>query len=373
MDKSTPKVSVVMSVYNGLPYLQESIESILNQTFTDFEFIIINDCSTDNTWDVLKQYAEQDQRIKLFNNNENIGLTKSLNKALKLAQGEYIARQDADDVSLPLRFEKQVALLDKHPEFILASCNIELINAEGSYVGKYQRACDADLVPWYLLFHNRLAGHSQVMFRWQSIMNVGGYSEVRPYSQDYELWCRLVKVGKIAILPQVLQKQRIHSGSISSEKRLEQKNYSINQTRHNIKQLIGEEISLEEAEDLRGFWLGYWWSHRFPDAKKAGILHSRLQEIYQKFIQQNAQQSSFYPHKSLQLRLLIGQQFLYWIQVPLSSQHSLLSKLKISHYALKWNPLGVPSSWLKWFWKLPSQMLRTIIRRITPKEQISIS
>lgn len=93
----TPLVSVVMSIYNGVPYLRESTESIQNQIFTDFEFIIIDDCSTDNTWEILTEYAQRDQRVRLFKNEENIGLTKSLNKGLKLAQGEYIARQDAND------------------------------------------------------------------------------------------------------------------------------------------------------------------------------------------------------------------------------------------------------------------------------------
>ena len=101
-----PKVSVVMSVHNGSHYLHEAVESILNQTFTDFEFITIDDFSTDSSWEILTKYADQDQRIKLFKNEENLGLTKSLNKGLKLAQGDYIARQDADDVSLPERFEK---------------------------------------------------------------------------------------------------------------------------------------------------------------------------------------------------------------------------------------------------------------------------
>ena len=97
-----------MSVYNGLPYLQKSIDSILNQTYKDFEFIIIDDCSTDKTWNILSEYAQKDKRIRLFKNEENLGLTKSLNKGLKVVQGEYIARMDGDDIALPERFEKQI-------------------------------------------------------------------------------------------------------------------------------------------------------------------------------------------------------------------------------------------------------------------------
>ena len=103
-----PKVSVVMSAYNGERYLREAVESILNQTFNDFEFIIIDDGSTNSTGQILSSYAAQDPRIVLIRNRENIGLTKSLNKGLALARGEYIARMDADDVSLPNRFSEQV-------------------------------------------------------------------------------------------------------------------------------------------------------------------------------------------------------------------------------------------------------------------------
>ena len=174
MNKSQPKVSVLMSVYNGSQYLRESVESILNQTFTNFEFIIINDCSTDKTGEILTVSANQDNRITLINNEENIGLTRSLNKGLKIAKGEYIARQDADDISLPERLERQVESLDKNPEAVLISCDLDLINAKGDRVGSFRRSCDSNLVAWYLLFYNHLAGHSHVMFRRKSVLNLGG-------------------------------------------------------------------------------------------------------------------------------------------------------------------------------------------------------
>ena len=355
-----PKISVVMSVYNGILYLREAVESILNQTFTDFEFIIIEDGSTDSTWKILTEYADKDQRVRLVKNEENIGLTKSLNKGLALAQGGYVARQDADDMSLPERFEKQVVLLDKHPDVVLVSCNLELIDSEGRIIGKYQRACDPDLVAWYLQFYNRLAGHSQVMFRRETVVNWGGYCQTHRYSQDYELWCRLVRVGKIAILPEVLLQQRIHNQSISVEKRSDQKAYSLNQVRHNIKKLIGEEIKLEEAEDLSRFWVGHWWNN-FPDSGTAGAVHSRLKEICWAYIQQNVHQNSSYdPQMSRQLRILIGQQFVCWIR-GLSIRQSLLSKLKISLYAFAWHPLGVLDCWLKEFAKVRLLLLRTLV------------
>ena len=116
MDKNikTPKITVLMPVYNGEKYLKESIESILKQTFRDFEFLIINDTSTDESEKIIRSF--KDSRIKLIKNEKNIGLTKSLNKGLDLAKGEYMARMDADDISLPKRLEIQVAFMDKNPK-----------------------------------------------------------------------------------------------------------------------------------------------------------------------------------------------------------------------------------------------------------------
>lgn len=356
-----PKISVLMSVYNGSQYLRQSVDSILNQSFTDFEFIIIDDYSTDNTWEILTEYVEQDRRIKLLKNQENLGLTKSLNLGLKLARGEYIARQDADDISLPKRFEKQIAWLDKDSEVILVSCDLELIDSKGNSSGKFQRACAPELVGWYLLFYNHLAGHSQVTFRRETVINLGGYCETRRYSQDYELWCRLVKVGKIVILPEVLAQQRRHDESISNKKTSEQKTYSLNQVRDNLKQLIEEEISIEQAEELRGFWLGRWWGHFFPNGSKAEVLDNRLKKISQAFIQQNSGVNSS-SEMSLQLNTIIENQFIFWLQASLNRQESWFSRLAISNYVLRWQPFAVIASWLKWLVFLPLRTIKSLIQ-----------
>jgi hypothetical protein len=141
---------------------------------------------------------------------------------------------------------------------------IEWIDPEGRFIAKQPRECDRDLVAWYLLFYNHLAVHSQVMFRQKPVRNLGGYSEDYRYSQDYELWSRLIKVGDIVILSDALLQQRRHDQSISSAKKLDQDTYSLTNSKRNIKQLLGEELSLEELDALRGFWLGHWCSSFFP-------------------------------------------------------------------------------------------------------------
>ncbi len=269
MNHTTQKISVLMSVYNGSRYLRESIESILNQTFTDFEFIIIDDFSTDNTWEILTEYANQDHRIVLIKNEQNIGLTKSLNKGLKIAKGKYIARQDADDISLLNRLKKEVFLLDRQPEVVLVSCEIEYIDSEGYSGGTSQRACHPDLIPWYLLFYNYLGGHSQIMFRREPILKLYGYCEDYRYAQDYELWCRVAEIGKIVILPEILLKYRCHSKTLSSEKKLEQEAYVIAQVRHNIQKITGKILTAEESKNLTYFWLSHenCWRNYFPVVK----------------------------------------------------------------------------------------------------------
>src|SRR3990172_12530717 len=128
---NNPVITVLMSAYNAEKYLREAIESILNQTFKDFEFIIINDCSTDKTKKIIEEYANKDARIKLINNATNLGLTKSLNIGLKEARGEYVARLDADDVALPERLEKQYEFMNKNRDITLTGAWAEKIYEEG--------------------------------------------------------------------------------------------------------------------------------------------------------------------------------------------------------------------------------------------------
>lgn len=375
MNETSPKISVLMSVYNGSDYLKESIESILNQTFSDFEFIIINDFSTDNTGEILTEYAERDCRIKLFNNEENIGLTKSLNKGLKLAGGKYIARQDADDISLPQRFEKQVAVLDKHPEAVLVSCDIEVINSEGTFVKKEKRSCDPQWVSWYLMFYNHIGGHSQVIFRSQTAKELGGYSEAHRYSQDYEFWCRLVKAGDIIILPETLHQLRRHGKGITAEKRSEQLGYALDISRNNLKELIGQELSLNEVSNLRHFWSGNVLRN-FPESTNVDTMHLRLQEVSQAFLKSMYYGKPVDRQMENSLNRLIGLQFIYWIQY-LSIVRCLPSRVKISLYALKWYPIkGIISCWLNDIYKQPLAILhRRLInrnRKYNHKSQLSI-
>lgn len=357
-----PKISVILSVCNGLPYLEEAVESILNQTFTDFEFIIIDDCSSDRSWEVLNHYAEQDERIKLFKNDHNIGLTRSLNKGLELAQGAYIARQDADDVSLPGRFKSQVSVLEKEPEVVLVSCDLEVIDSEGYKIKEDRRACPSNLIPWYLLFYNYVGGHSQVMFRYRPIQELGGYSESCQYSQDYELWSRLINVGKFSIIPEILHKQRYHNQRISIEKVSEQQTLSLKQSRHNITQLIDAALSLEEVALLRAFWRKGYSKGKHPSNRRIRSIHRLNQKLYLAFLQRHADQKVSERELAQQLRVLIGNQFIYWVNALCKTKH-LPYKFILSIYAFFWNPTGLVQFWLSRSYAGPIHWL-TVLKQL---------
>ena len=177
--KSNPKVTVLMSVYNGKRYLREAIDSILDQTFRDFEFLIINDGSTDSSSDIIRSY--DDSRIRLIENEKNIGLTRSLNKGLKLARGEYIARMDADDRSMPERLEKEILFLDKNKNVGLVGTYFLMVNKSGKVLSTFSPGTSGLSEK---LLEGNMFGHGSTMFRADCIEKVGYYREEFRSAQD---------------------------------------------------------------------------------------------------------------------------------------------------------------------------------------------
>ncbi|MFC1967385.1 glycosyltransferase [Chloroflexota bacterium] len=221
MSDKSPAISVIMSVFNGEKYLREAIDSILSQTFADFEFIIVNDSSTDSSLDIIQGY--KDKRIRLINNETNIGLTRSLNKAMGQAAGELVARQDADDVSLPERLGEQVKYLGAHSEIALLGTGVCLMDGEGRELAS-QAATENPATK--LLQFNQFT-HGSVMFRKPVIGELGGYNELFRYCQDYELWLRIAQQHQVANLPQPLYKLRYHHENIRQRHRDESELYRL--------------------------------------------------------------------------------------------------------------------------------------------------
>lgn len=223
MDKR-PAMSVLMSVHNGQPYLRQAVDSILTQTYRDFEFIIVDDGSTDRTWDILNTYS--DPRVVLLRNQENVGLTKSLNKAFQVTRGEYIARQDADDVSLPQRLEEQASFLDDNPAVALISCSfIETDESARASLLCLLPASDDKIMATLVQGINAFC-HGAVMFRRQCAEQVGLYREEFELAQDYDLWLRIAEHYKVANLTKPLYKRRTGPATTSIMQRSAQDDYA---------------------------------------------------------------------------------------------------------------------------------------------------
>jgi glycosyltransferase involved in cell wall biosynthesis len=211
-----------MSVYNGDRYLRSALDSILQQSYGDYELIIIDDGSADSSRRIISQYAAQDQRICIINNRYNVGLTRSLNKGLEIARGEFIARQDADDISHSDRFIKQVEYLDAHPAVGLVGSNYFLIDRKGQRIGRSQLPGSDTCIRWNMLFNNQFC-HSAVMFRRHLLaLEKIPYDPLYPYCEDVDLWCRLMVHTKGENLPAPLVSLRKHDHNISERHHVRQ-------------------------------------------------------------------------------------------------------------------------------------------------------
>lgn len=204
-----PMVSVLMPVYNGESYLREAIDSILAQTFTDFEFIIINDGSSDGSESIIRSYT--DTRIRYVKNEKNLKLIATLNKGLSLCTGKYIARMDADDVAYPQRFERQVAFMEAHPDYGLCGSNIDVNGELKSWV----RDGESDFIRFCLLFHNPVC-HPTAFIRNEIIR---AHQLIYPaeyvHAEEYILWLHILRYSRVANLPEKLLSYRWHPGQVS--------------------------------------------------------------------------------------------------------------------------------------------------------------
>ena len=212
-----PRVTVLMPVYNAASYVAAAMESILSQTYRDFEFLIIDDGSTDQSTQIIS--ACDDPRIRFHTNDQNLGITRTLNKGLDLARGEYIVRMDADDISLPKRLERQVAFMDSNPDVGVCGTWFETF---GESVGVCRIPVAPEDVQAHLLFHNTLA-HPASCFRRQTFIEKGlRYDEQYLHAEDFKLWQRASEHFPIANIAEVLLKYNIHPGSISQTKQVVQ-------------------------------------------------------------------------------------------------------------------------------------------------------
>jgi len=248
LSENTPIVSVILPVYNGETHLVECIESVLNQTYKNLEFIIVDDASTDDTPIILQDYSKRDSRIIVIRHKVNKKQTVSANTAIKNAIGKYLARMDADDVALPQRFAKQAQFLEDNPQIGMVGSWFNTINGNGKIIETIRTKQSPEFLGWNLLFDTSF-GHSTVMMRKNIVEEVGYYRS--PEAEDFDLWSRINRVSKVANLPEILQKRRVWDGQLALKVPTETKECVIKIMQNNMQYLLNSSVNLETARAIR--------------------------------------------------------------------------------------------------------------------------
>lgn len=212
-----PTVSILLPVYNAERHLAEAVESMLHQSFTDFEFLVINDGSTDRSGKILATYAAQDKRIRSIS-RDNRGLIFTLNEMLQQAQGEFLARMDADDISTPDRLALQVGFLRQHPEVVCVGGAFDLIDPQGHTVMRAVAMPEENAeIQQMLLLGRTLINHPSALIRRAALLQIGGYDPSMKTIEDLDMLLRIGEIGQLANLPDVVLKYRFHTQSVSAQ------------------------------------------------------------------------------------------------------------------------------------------------------------
>jgi glycosyltransferase involved in cell wall biosynthesis len=251
--KLDPLVTVLMPVYNAGAFLRPTMETILGQTYRDFEFLIINDCSTDDSLETIRSFS--DPRIRVHTNERNMGQTKSLNVGLPLARGKYVVVNDADDYSLPRRIETQLDFITKNPEYPVVGTSCYIMDREGKILRTFHRPTDPREIQLQFLSDTPMT-HGSVIMQKDAILAMGGYNEDFRIIQDYELWSTLMRKGtRVMNIPDILVVIRTFADSISFRERDAQTLENGKTIQANVQAMTGLAISLDEAVRQRHFFV----------------------------------------------------------------------------------------------------------------------
>lgn len=270
MVANLPKLSVIMPVYNAERYLAAAIDSILNQTYTDFEFIIIDDCSTDKSHKILLDYVAKDMRIRVFRNEINLKLPKTLNFGISQAHGKYIARMDADDVSLSDRLMKQVMFMESNLE--VAMCGTWYAVYDKDFIKElYVRKlpCSSNMIKIFLQLLYNPFGHNTVMIRRNIFDQLHYLENMSDNAEDYELWLQIVNYGYTVVnLPETLVMYRVYDESASQTHVKNIDNYIQCIHKKYLQQLFGDMFTDEIADEhteliYRNKSMGYFFKNIF--------------------------------------------------------------------------------------------------------------
>jgi hypothetical protein len=278
---STPKVSVVMPAYNAALYLDEAVTSILNPTFRDFEFIIINDGSTDDTVSILDKYEKSDSRIRVHH-QENQGMIAALNRGCRLARGKYIARMDADDIALPGRFERQLEYMERHPQIGILGTWIHNVDENGSVKGTWCPPTNSKMLKWTNFF-GVCVSHPSVLVRREVMERVNYYRSDAAHGEDVDLWLRASAITDFGNVPEILCKYRTWSGGSSRAGAQLRKPVHAQLLTSFIKDFLKVEPPMEAVAGLRQTRVG----PPFQDLRRIRLTAALIQELYRNFAREN--------------------------------------------------------------------------------------
>jgi glycosyltransferase involved in cell wall biosynthesis len=251
-----PKVTVLMPVFNRKDLVNDAIRSVLEQDFVDLELLVVDDGSTDGTAGVLETWRKRDARVVVVQSPQNVGIPRALNLGLAHSRGEYVARLDSDDLLMPHRLAQQVAVLDHRPEVALVSSAYDIVDLSGVHLGRWKGDEPSEVISFLLHFFNAVGGGGQVMFRLADVLEEGGYAPGYPSSEDYDLWVRLLRRGRIVTLPLVGMIKRTHSQqSHALYSGVKRANWS-GIMRFSLEPYLNRALSDEEIAGLITLWRG---------------------------------------------------------------------------------------------------------------------
>lgn len=305
------KISIIMPVYNGEKYLKEAIDSILNQKFKDFELIIINDCSKDNTLKIINSY--NDERIILVNNDKNLGIAQTLNKGIEISKGKYIARMDADDICYPHRLETQINFMENNLDIGMCGSAVEVFTDKSSDIHKCPLNHNEIKV---LQIFNSAFCHPAIMIKKEILeQNNLRYNDFYEGMEDYELWIRMSKVTKLANIDDILLKYRSHSGQVTKSVTNEQFEKMMLIREKTLTELSSD-FTKEDAELL----LLYSTNEIFKYEDKI----YKVFDLFKKIIKYNKERN-IYNHKTLKYVISYN---VYWSLLKYKNEYGLKVKYK---------------------------------------------
>lgn len=324
----TPKLTVITTVHNAERFLDETLESILHQDFTDLEYIVIDDGSSDGSWKVLERWAARDARLLIERLPAHAGISQAFNRGLALARGQYICRHDADDVHVGSRLRHQVEHLDANPDTVLVTANYIDVDEHGNFLSKEVVENPPAVIAYLLAFGKPLmAAGSQGMFRNGMARTVGGFREDFDVSVDHDFLCKLSTRGHIVVLPEFGLKKRLHEGQVSVRSLPEQLRNCLISARSMLSTQLGRSLSDDEFLAVASI------CHRHGRTGVAARANRVLRESFLRFASSGrADKTSC----DIARRIIAG----WWVHaaVPLVKKVALVDAGLHVAYAATWHP-----------------------------------